>query len=598
MATVVYEVTAPDGTVLEVSGPEGASEAEVMAQAKKLYKSKPVEPQGKPGTSMSDMLGMATRALATSSPLSFLARGAESAAPQTLEGLGQATQDVQAGLGGGMSSTVEGIRQAANVGDPEELSQLNAETLQRRQALAKLTEQNPGLAGAGEVAGEVLPYLLGGGVAGAGLKAAAPALAAPQGALALGGLGAATGGAQGFASALTPEEEAAGERAGRAGTGALMGGALGAAAPPVSQFLTKRLPDALARMLPEDALDDFLSRTTGKADDTAKLYEDITRKTGEKISGLDDRFTKAYTKVEGPMWEKAGSPPVLLKSDSLFNSPDLMGSTRELLAAKKPIREVMNAINSARSGTGLSAVPYPTATAAIRDLNKIGSNTKAPEGAQTMAQSLAAELRNNIDETTHVFPEVKPLINKQQQISDAWKNMMVPMRDAGEGAPVGTWNAGGRTQKDFEDIFLSGKSGSQLKDLFARVPEVEGDVRKLWGTTRGAQPEIRRELASSTTRDVMFKNPEEREYASKLSKYLRGGPKDEGMGTLQELGKKIGGGRYHPVMNMMMSERLARGILPYGQKARKMTDAEKLASALRATTLGVVPMSNEELDED
>lgn len=594
MAMVTYEVTAPDGTVLEVDGPEGASEAEVMAQAQRLYKPKPkpVEPQGKPGMSMSDALGMATRALATSSPLSFLARGAESAAPDALEGLGKSTEDLQAGLAGGMSSTIEGVRQAANVRDPEELAQLNAETLQRRQALAKLTEQNPGLAGAGETVGQMIPYLLGGGALGAGAKAVAPGMAAPQGALALGGLGAATGGAQGFATALTPEEEAAGARMSNAQSGAMLGGVLGGAAPAVTQFLTKRLPDALARVLPEDALDDFLSRTTGKSGDTAKLYEDIVGKTGAKISSLQDRFSDAYAKVEGPMWERAGKPGIPLSPESLFKNPDLMGSTRELLSAKKPIRDVMDALRS-----DLPIVPYPTATAAIRALNKIGSDAAAPKGAQEMAQSMAAELRGNIDEMAQAFPEIGALQSKQQGISDAWKNMMVPMRDAGEGAPVGTWNAGGRTQKDFEDIFLSNKSGSQLKDLFARVPEVEADVRKLWGTTRGELPEIRRDLASSTTRDVMFKDPAERAYASKLAKYLRGGQMDEGMGALKEVGKRFGG-RYHPLANMLMSERLARGILPYGQQARKMTKEDKLAAALRATTVGVVPMTNEELDEE
>lgn len=596
---------------------KGWSEEKIRAGMRKLEAAPapapaPVEAQDAPISSMSDALGLATRELTKVSPLVSLAKGAESLAPELLGGVGQSAEDLQASLLGGIGTSVEGIRQAANFNDPEERARLDAESMKRRQALAKMTENSPFLSSVGGTAGEILPYLLGGGALRTGLSALgrgaamiAPEAAAvpravsalPTGAIATGGLGALSGGAQGYATALTPEEEAAGQRMENLKSGAMLGGALGAAGPGVTQFLTKRLPDAWARVLPEDALDDFLSRTTGKADDTAQLYSDIVRKTKDKISGLQDRFDKAYAKVEGSMWEKAGKPGIPLSPDSLFKHPDLMGSTRELLSSKKPIRDVMDAINAGQRGTGLPIVPYPTATEAIRRLNKIGSDADAPKGAQEMAQALAAELRGNIDEMAQAFPEVKGLQNRQQQISDAWKSMMVPMRDAGEGAPVGTWNAGGLTQKDFEDTFLSGKSGSQLKDLFARVPEVEEDVRKLWGTTRGAQPEIRRELGSSTTRDIMLQNPEERAYATKLSKYLRGGQADEGMGAVSELSKRMGG-RYYPLVNLMMPERLARGVLPYGQKARKMTKADKLAAALRATTLGVVPTDDESIEED
>lgn len=599
MATKVYTVTAPDGTPFKIRGPEGASKEEIISQAKTLYAQKqqaqapaPEAPnpdaellanQEQRGTTLSSLLGDYAEKLPQITPATLLAKGAEKIAPDMLEGIGQKVQDAQTGFAGGVGNLVEGIRQGYNklTGDAGELNQLNMDTEMRRRRLAELTKNNPMTANIGEVAGEAVPTIMSGGALGA---ATAPAKFGTAARL-LGSVGA--GGAQGYMSALTPEEEASGERASRAKIGAALGG-VGSAIGPMAKLAKTRWDEYGRKVMPDKAAADFLKRTTGLTDDTADTYSKIlggTQKEIDRVRGISDAN---YDDALVHEWEKSGNIGFPLHGiDRLFKPmskdiDEVTAGTREIMNSSNAVSDLFHAANT----SGTKTVDVPVALQAIKDLNKFANDPEMAKTARVTAASLADDLRDQSKLISSYLPEFKAITDKHDLAQNFWEKNLVPLEKAGKGQPVGTWmDEMGATQKGFEDTFLSGESSEQLKDLFARVPGIRDDVRKFWGTTRLGQPELHRALAPNTTRDIMFTNPEERKYATMLSTALRGGVNGEEANSAAGLAKRLTG-KFSPLVNLVLPERAKSGVFKYGDAGKKhLTKADKMAAALKATAL-------------
>jgi len=598
MATKVYNVKAPDGSIVKVRGPEGASPEEVISQAKRLFAQRAApapEPTPEPaapspeeamaadqaarGTTLSTLLGDYAENLPKITPATLLAKGAEKLAPDMLSGLGQTVQDTQTGFGQGVGNVVEGIRQAANkfMGDDEELALLNRDTEMRKARLAELTKANPGFAGAGEIAGEAAPGMLTGGALGqavGGLKWLANPLARV-----LAGTGA--GAASGYSSALTPEQEQAGQRGSNVLSGAMFGGAAGALGPMLEHF-PGNLKRTMQSVLPEDAVPDFLKKTTGLTDDTAKTYANILGKTDKARAGVKQEVDAAYDAV---LKSPEAQFDIPLHALDRVNDVSRTPVTEEIFNASDAIKNVLDTSRLARTTEGVAnELPFPVVSQAIKDLNEIATDpARKGSAAADTAEALARDLRTRVKLIGDIDPTSKPVIDAHEAAQELYRTKKVPIESAGPGAPVGSWVEGGKTQKDFEDTFLSDKSGMQLQDLFSRMPETEGDVRKLWATTKSGLPEFHRDLAPSTTRDVIFQKPAEREYASKLSKELRR-REERGDDIFKKIGYRMSG-QYGPLLNMLLSDKAARGIMPYGIDPKNFTDADKMAAALRASSL-------------
>lgn len=537
------------------------------------------------GTTLSSLIGQGSELANQYAPLTMLARGAEAIAPETLAGLGKSVGDFQSGVVGGAGGLLEGGRQLFNkmTGDTEELAQLNQDTELRRRKLAELTQQNPGLAATGEFIGELAPTVATGGMAGAAL---APARMGTLARL-LGSAGA--GGLQGAAAPLTQAEEAAGERESRAAIGAGLG-AVGSAIGPAASLIKNRVGEYGRKVLPDKAAQDFLRKTTGLTDDTAKTYRDIlgkTRSETDRVSALsdanyDDALVHEWTNQGNIGFPLHGVDRLFIPANKQLD--EVTAGTREIMNSSDAVSELFNAANV----RGTKTVDVPVALQAIKDLNKFANDPQMPKTAQLTAEALAKDLRGQSDLLSGMLPEMKAITDKHAAAQDFFNQAVRPMKEAGAGMPIGSWMdaaEGGGTQKAFEDIFFSDKSGMQLNDLLTRVPGAKEDVLKLLGTTRLGQPELHRFLAPSTMRDTAITDPAARKYATMLSTALRGGADDTGAGAVSGLAKRLTG-RFSPMVNLVLPEKAKSGVFKFGAPGKKrLTQAEKMAAALRATAI-------------
>jgi len=170
----LYYVTAPDGTELEVEGPDGASQEEVIAQAQARYRPNPkFDPNSEEFKQKVAAQQLADRELYD--PTKDMST----------------TEKLLAGAGKALSDTSMGARQLWNraTGDDEELKQLQAQTAEQRQLDRPLMDTKAGTVG--DVGANIAMLAAPGGAMANAYKAGAlslPAIMAAEGAT-----GAATG---------------------------------------------------------------------------------------------------------------------------------------------------------------------------------------------------------------------------------------------------------------------------------------------------------------------------------------------------------------------------------------------------------------------
>lgn len=212
MATKVYTVKAPDGSIIKVRGPEGAAPEEVIAQAKRLTSSAQPTPQNAPVAAAEGGAGATPPPPTPEAPAQN-----PNAAPDPTEAWkgNWAAEEMPgwkqflAGYGGVAPGLAIGAKQLLGIGDEEQNRQ---DAIENKRAADKLSETGAGFAGN-----------LAGNIAAAAPVAGGIALTAPASLPALTAAGAGEGALMG---ALAPTEKE-GERL----QNVLWGGGLGGAMP-------------------------------------------------------------------------------------------------------------------------------------------------------------------------------------------------------------------------------------------------------------------------------------------------------------------------------------------------------------------------------
>jgi len=263
MPQQTYEVTAPDGTVLEVTGPAGASQDEVIRQAQALYsQQKAPAPQA-----------------------SAMGATADNASRALLNGM-------TFGFGDNLEAAIGALPVLGDKKPNESYGQAYDRNLTEiRNKMQAFQQQNPTANGFLDLAGGVIPAALTGGTATGFLKALTGKQALPLAARAAEGAAVGAGyGALGAAGNSNADNTPDLLRA--AGNGAMVGGATGGAMPVVSAALQAAAKPVFAfatKINPKD-------RAYGKTPEAAGLQytrgitpSAITQSADEKIASLSKR---------------------------------------------------------------------------------------------------------------------------------------------------------------------------------------------------------------------------------------------------------------------------------------------------------------------
>lgn len=289
MATKVYNVRSPTGELIKVRGPEGASNEEVIAQAKRLGAG---APQSTPQGAVQPPVGPAPGVGGTTPQGTASAPPAPNATPpgppdySDIQGYNPnwLTDDMsgvdkfRAGAGSAFAKLGLGARQlyAKAAGTPEDEARLMAEAQDQRARTEPLEDTGAGFAG--NIVGNV--------------AAAAPALlAAPAGVPALIGAGALEGGVMG---ALAPETRE-GERAENMAWGAGIGGAI-----PIGGVATRKLVGEFDPVLQKAV--ETLKRYGVKAsrgEAAPGALEGTGRKLAQNLPFVSDLMKGTYDKRRG-----------------------------------------------------------------------------------------------------------------------------------------------------------------------------------------------------------------------------------------------------------------------------------------------------------
>lgn len=210
--STVYKVRAPDGTIVKVRGPEGATPEQVMAQAKRLYT--PGAAPAAPGAGAPQVPATLAPPQASAAP----AAPVDSLPGAIQDTLGEmsGTEKFFAGMGGAFTGMGIGARQlaAGAMGDEQWKEQLRQEAEEHKRFTNPLGDTGAGFTG--ELAGNIAAAAIPGGVAGGAARLGLPALMAAEGAAGAG------------MGALAPTTQE-GERAENVALGGVLGGAIPAA---------------------------------------------------------------------------------------------------------------------------------------------------------------------------------------------------------------------------------------------------------------------------------------------------------------------------------------------------------------------------------
>lgn len=478
-------------------------------------------------------------------------------------GAGDLGADLGAGFGESLYSmgTLSGPRQLLNklMGDEEDLSELNQAEAARRAYVDATRSGEGGAVTAGRIAGS------------AGIPMAAAAtlpskLAGGLNAVTRTALGGSIGGAaSGAMSSLTPEEEDAGDRA----TNTVAGGLIGAALPGVlrgAHYAGTKLKEVAGRLLPDDALEDFLRReaNTTRSTNVNETYESVAGKAGARYDEAYSDYQSRLRAVEGD----SSLPPVTMNNSSAVEiGPEISAQ----LADEPRIRRVVSAVSD-RANTSIvipngaggyspvgGNIGFDEARQAVRDINKKISLLERGERTDTALVSKLREVRDAIE------ADLSDWAGKSRVSGDAYaaakgldaeyRDVIGPMRN--KDTPVGGWRDSGYEERTFNNQFMAPDRGSEVKELMERVPGTEDEVRQLYASKllpgRGAEQSVTM-MRPNSTRDVLFTD-EQKAYMDELASKLRQPDRDTMLRQAGRMADSVSGD---------FLEKALRGIHRYG----------------------------------
>lgn len=568
-----YEVTAPDGHTLIVDGPEGASHEEVLAQAQKLYQPKASSREG----SLSDLMTTAAIKTGENAPSTKIAQGLEALgiAP---EGTGDFAKSYATGLTGALGKGVTGVRQFYNhLTDPAEEQQLAGDVDVARKRLEDATASSPLAGEAGNVVGTVGPYLLGGELAAPTLAARLPAaLTGLGGRLVLGaGGGAASGavapqGTEGLANDQRTKDEIAGA----------IGGTFGAAVGPAISRTFNAARNFKNRMLPEQALPDFVKRYFGATptDDTITPLRAAYHDLSLKRSNLDKSFGDEFSANAGEVPEGMTTQPGVDVSSDMF-SPTPHTFEDVVRQAHPDIRKVAAASAVLPGKTINRAVEYGTALRAMQKLNAEARLAgDAPEGRLFAAQ--ARDIEGRIQSAADKDPELAKLFGGYRDVAGRYKDEYLPLSEGAPDRPLANWLNQQGVRPAFNAEFGEKSSGANLRELIKALPQHEVALKKILATDKllGGHGEAKNMLQPSTLLEALTPDKTARGYALRLGKKLRETKDDTGLPmALKKIGRMVDWGTGGT------GEKLLRGMQPYGTIPTKRGRDLLLLDALRGS---------------
>lgn len=371
--------------------------------------------------------------------------------------------------------------------------------------------------------------------------------------------GASMGALQGAAAPVSPTESRL--------DNTLLGGAVGGAAGGVTSgiklanFLRDRLKNTVSS---REALGDFTERALGapRGGDVIPTYKSVGEKVTGKLKSLEGKFSKAYDQIE----KAADLPKVsLLRSAKVGEEFSLSDDVAKVLSPKA--RNVLHTMSKAPEGVKnyRPRTTFSDVRETIRELRATARKLGRDDVTRIQLKRAEGMLDDDLQVWSGKSSSAKEAYLSALDLDKAYRREVVPFYS--KKTPVGKYLASETMdEKALNAAFLGDESGTAIKDLQQRVPEVTGDLRKLYGSklreARGDVPTIRK-LESGTTGEALL-SPPEREYLGKLAQeiYREGGPSQHS--AIMPTGAK------RLLEKALFSEDLQRvlgGLRPYGQTA-------------------------------
>lgn len=566
----IYEVEMPNGEVYEIEVPDGMDPAAVVQEVEQMFGQQQA-PAEQPG-----MLGQIEQAASQYFPPYGVVKGMFGEG-QTGGGMENYGRGVVSGLG----SALRGVRQGWNAltGDDAELAQLNQQEAAARQQL----QQDTGggfMSGAGRMVGQAAPAVLAG--------AAVPAVASASlpGAMAAGAAGGALGGAS---TALTPEEQARGERSGNAIGGAVLGGAM-----PLASRGISKIADALRRVAPEEAIDDFATRALGaERGQSYGAFEGVRNKAATEGAAREARGGQIYRAIED-MAEEA--PPVTMRNTAALGEGqlDLPDTLREklnpafrraLLGAREGSTKVSPIVDA--SGKPIKEardVSFKDVREAIREIRKAergiyGTGDRALQQKDNL-KLVENTLMKDLDDWAASSPKTNEIWNLSKRADTAYRTEVAPFKD--DEQAIGALLRGKGDEKAVESMLLRRNTGQNVNEFVEQVPGARENLRELYGhglraaSVKGDST-VRVALEGGTTGEKLLTAPE-RQFLEEVSESVARGGSAHGSTlspTLESILRASGFRKLHTTLT---------GTHKYGRTPPKAKNA--LSDFLRAYGAG------------
>jgi len=521
----VIKIKSPDGKVIKITAPEGATQEQIQQVANDYITSQQksmAPPVTQPPPAEQSVGAPSPPPAAGGAPMPQ--PPADGATPPksiadlpTVSGMGSPTRNpLSYGVEEGLSTVGRGARQLFNQlsGDEEEFNKLQEEEAGKR----KQWEQNRpddiyGVGGGiGRAIGQSLPTAAGGvASAGAGLLGRI--------------LGGAAGGAAGGAvQPLTTGEQEAGYGAANIGLGAALGGAAAPAMAGVGAA-TNKLRDVVGT--PIEAMKDFIGKQLGASniEGATAANQSLLNKLRGAASQAKDKYRTLYTEGE----ESLGLPPVQMTETANALKKMSGKMSNRVLKALDP--KTANTVSGLRKATTkqktlpsgeTTRVPDQTTLVEVRDsirslrakerefrrVGKIDQADQIKEAEQAM--------RGDLDEWAANDPSLADRLRKLDEIDVGYKNEVLPLTDKKKS--IGKMIAAGDEKAIKRELFQR-DSGMALNDLMGRVPGAKDDLRAMLGHSMltGSGPTVRaRKLSGGTTNEALL-SKQEREWLDQLS---------------------------------------------------------------------------------